>query len=541
VKRNAAVGERTGRQTSGAAAALIAAMSAPEFYPEPPARVELRQTHTSYVFLVGDHVYKVRKPVAFAFIDCSTPERRRELCELELRINRRLAPTVYCGVRPLVYRNGKYSLGREAAGADVVVDFALEMRRLPEERRFDHLVEAGVATLEDVGRIAEHLARFHATVASTEGWNYGSASAVWRLLMSNLEETAELVADPDSQERLELVGSFSRRFLTTHWEFFNQRARIGRVREGHGDLRGDAIYLVPDGITIIDALEFSERLRYGDVAAEIAFLAMDCDRLKRPDLAGELARAYALAADDPDLEFLLPFYKCYRAAIRAKVELLKSRQEDCPFADRALAREQARRYLELACSYAGRPPAAMLLVVCGLSGTGKSTVARALQQRTTFTLLASDVERKRLAGVAPTVHLDAPYGAGVYGADFSAKVYRALLAQAEDLLKAGHGVIIDATFLRRADRALAIDLAARTQTSPIFVECRAPRDEVVARLTRRSTRANEISDADEAIYRRQLEEFEAFAELPPARHVIADTTRAPEALWAELERRLFPN
>jgi aminoglycoside phosphotransferase family enzyme/predicted kinase len=541
VKQTAAGGERTARHTSGDAAALIAVMSSPEFYPEPPDRVELRQTHTSYVFLVGDRVYKVRKPVAFAFIDCSTPERRRKLCELELRVNRRLAPTVYYGVRPLIYRNGKYSLGREASGADVTVDFALEMRRLPEDRRFDHRVEAGVATLEDVRRIAEHLVRFHATVASTEGWNYGSASAVWRLLMSNLQETADLVADPDSRERLELVSSFSRRFLTMHWEFLNQRARNGRVREGHGDLRGDSIYLVPDGITIIDALEFSERLRYGDVAAEVAFLAMDCDRLQRPDLAGELARAYGLAADDPDLEFLLPFYKCYRATVRAKVELLKSRQEDCSFADRALAREQARRYLELACSYSGCPPTVMLLVVCGLSGTGKSTVARVLQQRTTFTLLASDVERKRLAGVPPTVHLDAPYGAGVYGADFSAKVYRSLMAQAEDLLKAGRGVIIDATFLRRADRALVIDLAARSQTSPIFVECRASRDEVMARLTRRSTRANEISDANVAIYQRQLEECEALDEIPPARHVIADTTRAPEALWAELERRLFPN
>ena len=541
MRQTSARGESTARHTSGAAAGLIAAMSSPEFYPEPPDRVELRQTHTSYVFLVGDRVFKVRKPVAFAFIDCSTPERRRKLCELELRVNRRLAPTVYCGVRPLIYRNGKYSLSREASGADVTVDFALEMRRLPEDRRFDHLVEAGVATLEDVRRIAEHLARFHATVASTAGWNYGSASAVWRLLMSNLQETAELVADPDSHERLDLVSSFGRRFLTMHWEFFNQRARNGRVREGHGDLRGDSIYLVPDGITIIDALEFSERLRYGDVAAEVAFLAMDCDRLQRPDLASELARAYGLAADDPDLKFLLPFYKCYRATVRAKVELLKSRQEDCSFDDRALAREQARRYLELACSYSGSPPAVMLLVVCGLSGTGKSTVARVLQQRTTFTLLASDVERKRLAGVAPNVHLDAPYGAGVYGADVSARVYRALMAQAEDLLKAGRGVIIDATFLRRADRALVIELAARSQTSPIFVECRAARDEVMARLTRRSTQANEISDANVAIYQRQLEECEALDELPPARHVIADTTRAPEALWAELERRLFPN
>lgn len=526
-------------RTAGVWSPLIDAMSLPGFYPEAPDRVELRQTHTSYVFLAGDYAYKVRKPITLPFIDCSTPTRRRDLCERELSLNRRLSPAVYCGVLPLIYREGEYRLDAGPTDADVIVDFALKMHRLPEERRFDHLLETGSATLDDVRRIAEHLARFHAKVTSEEGWNYGSAGSVWRLVMGNLQETADLAADTVTHDRLELIRTFSRRFIAAHWEFLNQRARDGRVRDGHGDLRGDSIYLLPDGISIIDALEFSERLRYGDVAAEVAFLAMDCDRLRQPDYAKELVRAYALAADDADLELLQPFYKCYRATIRAKVELIKSRQEDCPLAARVLAREQARRYLDLACGYAEHAPARGLLIVCGLSGAGKSTLARTLRQHTSFTVLTSDAERKRLAGVAPTARLAAPYGEGIYRAEFSARVYRSLIAQAEDLLKSDQGVIIDATFLRRDERALVNDLARRTRAVPIFIECRAPRDEVVRRLIERNTRVHEMSDANVRIYLAQIAEFEPLDEIPPACHVVADTTHDLDALFAELERRMF--
>jgi len=252
-----------------------------------------------------------------------------------------------------------------------------------------------------------------------------------------------------------------------------------------------------------------------------------------------LVHAYSLAADDADLELLLPLYKCYRAAIRAKVELIKSRQEDCPLEDRVLAREQARRYLELACGYAQESPAKGLLIVCGLSGTGKSTLARALQQPTGFEVLASDTERKRLAGVAPTVHLAAPYGEGIYRAEFTARVYQSLIAQAEALLKSGTGVIIDATFQRRDERQLVNDLAQRTGIVPIFIECRAPRDEVVRRLIQRNTQANESSDANVRIYLAQMADFEPLDEIPHARHVVADTTRDLGGVLAEVERRIL--
>src|SRR5208283_1364500 len=235
MKLAAAVETRgTAMDTPGACPPLIEAMSLPGFYPEHPARVELRQTHTSYVFLAGDYVYKVRKPIRLPFIDCSTPTRRRELCERELSLNSRLSPDVYFGVLPIIYRNGTYSLDGVLTDADVVVDFALKMHRLPDERRLDQLLAAGTATVDDIRGIAERVARFHANVSSGEAWNYGSAGAVWRLVMGNLQETADLAADTVTQDRLEVLRSFSRRFIAAHWEFINQRARNGRVRDGHG-------------------------------------------------------------------------------------------------------------------------------------------------------------------------------------------------------------------------------------------------------------------------------------------------------------------
>lgn len=522
--------------TRGALSQLIEAMSEPGFYPDHPDHVERRQTHTAYVFLAGDFAYKVKKPVSLPFIDCSTPARRRELCEHELRINRRLSPEVYRDVLPIIYRDGAYHFDADADCTDVVVDYAVKMQRLPDARRLDHMVMAGTVTADDVRGIAQCLARFHAQADSREAWTYGSAGCIWRLIMRNLQETIDVAADNITHERLETIGSFSRRYLTAHWEFLNRRARDGRVRDGHGDLRGDSIYLLPDGIRIIDALEFSESLRYGDVASEIAFLAMDLDRLGRPELSNALVEAYSLAADDADVELLLPLYKSYRATIRAKVELIKSRQADCPLDDRVLAREQVRRYLELACEYARTARTRGLLIVCGLSGTGKSTLAHALRHRTGFTVLASDAERKRLAGVAPTVRLDAQYGEGPYRPEFSARVYRALIAQAETLLRSGTGVIIDATFQRREERAAVADLARRVGLQPIFIECRAPHDEVVRRLIQRNTQTREISDANVRVYLAQSADFEPLDELPSARHLIADTTQDLGGLLTHVER-----
>jgi uncharacterized protein len=511
---------------------LIDAMMMVEFYPHHPTDVELRETHISYVFLAGEYAYKIKKPVQLPFVDCSTLAKRFELCQREALLNRRLAPEVYVGVVPIMLRNGVFTLGGTSGGT--AVEFAAKMRRLPDERRLDNLIAAEKVSAGDVQAVAKRVAEFHVAAARAEAWRYGAAAAVWQLVVGNISETEGLLADTVSADKLKVIESYVRQYISSHWRFLNMRARNGHVLDGHGDLRSDAVYLTKQGIAIIDCLEFSDALRYCDVASEVSFLAMDLDRLERPMLSAQFVRSYIEATKDEDLPILLPFYKCHRALVRAKVELIASRQGERPATERMVCREKARHYLDLACGYANTSPKPGVIVVCGPSGTGKSTVARELRDLLGFEIVSSDSERKHLAGIAPTTRIEVPYGRGIYSQDFGRKVYGVLEQVATQALAAGKGIIIDATFRHRAERE---QFAAQFGMEPFYVECQADRDEVVRRLLARASRPNHISDATVEIYLRQLKEFEPLDEIPPTHHIVVDTTRDLTAKMAEVERR----
>jgi len=313
------------------------------------------------------------------------------------------------------------------------------------------------------------------------------------------------------------------------------RARNNQVLEGHGDLRADSVYFTNDGIRIVDCLEFSDGLRWGDAAAEVAFLAMDLDRLERPELSTKFVCSYADATKDEDLTILLTFYKCHRAVVRLKVELTASREVDRPVSERMACRERARTYLDQACNYASSSLQPGIVVVCGAPGTGKSTLARTLGDLLGFEVVSSDSERKLLAGIAPTTRIEARYGEGIYSEDFSQNVYSALIRHAQKAIKAGTGIILDATFRHRKERAQLA--AAPFGIQPLYVECQADRDEVVRRLLERAARPNQISDATVEIYLAQIKEFQALDEIPSRHHIVADTTKDLTPVLAEVERR----
>jgi uncharacterized protein len=317
----------------------------------------------------------------------------------------------------------------------------------------------------------------------------------------------------------------------------NDRAFGGCVREGHGDLRAEHICVEAEQIDVIDCVEFSERLRYSDVASEIAFLAMDLDRLGASGLADELVEDYVEISGDEELGILVPFYKCYRACVRGKVESLRSLEREVGAAESERARQLARSYFDLALSYA-RGSAPALIVVCGLSGSGKSTVARTLQHRKGFKAINSDRVRKRLAAVSPQEHIRVDYGANIYSDRFSKIAYNAMLAEAERLLAGGRGVILDATFKTSADRQLAVALAARRGVPVLFIECVVSEDEAMRRLQQRALKNNEVSDATPEVYRRQRAEFEPVSELPPRNHLRIETTGERDRLLAEIEQAL---
>jgi aminoglycoside phosphotransferase family enzyme/predicted kinase len=542
------VGMRQPDDPNCALPAPVGAMMRPETYQVRPRSVELRQTHISYVFLAGEYVYKIKKPVRFAFLDASTLDRRRQLCFDEVRLNRRLAPEVYLDVVPLLERGGALALGAaststaEAAG---VVEWVVRMRRLGEAAMLDRMVSQGTVSVAQIRAIAARLATFHRAAAADQGWKYGSAASVWRLVRGNLGELAEELAGGLAIDRANTIAPgevdelecFAQRTIELHWSLLNRRALGGRVREGHGDLRCEHVSMAGATVTIIDCVEFSEGLRYVDVASDVGFLAMDLDRLGARGLADELVAAYREASDDADFPRLIPLYKIHRALVRAKVEGLTSRDAAIAPDRRAAAAASARRYVGLALDFA-RESRPAIVVVCGLSGSGKPTVAHRLTNRLGFEWLRSDEIRKRLAGVAPNERLVEGNAKDAYSREFTEKTYAALLSEAAVRLHTGDGVIIDATFAAPAYRAEVLALASRLHLPALFVECTASHDEIVRRLTHRASRADEISDAGVATYLRQRGEFVALEEIPQASHLVVDTERGLEAVLESITARL---
>lgn len=510
----------------------------PGFYPDSPAGVELKQTHISFVFLAGDCVYKVKKPVRFSFLDCSDLASRYHYCTEEVRLNARLSPRVYLGVFAILKRAQSFELGPEVhAEYSEAVEYAVKMRRLPEDRMLDRLITLGQVDSEAIRAIAKRIAEFHAGAPLNHGWTYGSALSICRDMIEDIAQNREFVGHTIREEQFSEIDQFCRTFINAHWRALNDRAFEGRVREGHGDLRAEHICLEGNEIDVIDCVEFSERLRYGDVASDVAFLTMDLERLGAPQLADEFVEAYSEIAGDDDLGVFVPFYKCYRACVRGKVESLRSLQREADAADRERARRLASSYFDLASRYA-RGAVPSLIVVCGLSGSGKSTIARILQRRKGFKVINSDRVRKRLASVPAHEHIFTGYGANIYSNRFTKIAYDAMLAEADALLGHRCGAILDATFKASADRQLALALGARHGVPVLFVECVVSEDEAMRRLKHRGSIPGEVSDATPEVYQRQRAEFEPIRRIPPRNHLRLDTARQRERLVAEIEEAL---
>jgi aminoglycoside phosphotransferase family enzyme/predicted kinase len=549
---------RDAKNRDNGLSALVAAMARPDFYPERPSTVELRQTHISYVFLAGEHVYKIKKAVRFPFMDCTKLETRRHFCFEEVRLNRRLAPDIYAGVVPIMRTRTGFVLGDLADGkshdsdkrrrdADEHIEayeYAVKMRRLPDGRMLDRLVAQGSAEPKEIHLIAERLARFHRDAAAAQGWNCGSAAAVAKMISTNLEECGRFEGHTTNPAQLNTLREYNRKFLEQHWALLNSRSRDGYVREGHGDLRCEHVCISPAGdLVIVDCVEFSERLRYADVACDIAFLAMDLDRLGAQALSEELINSYAHLTNDSQFAGLVEFYKCYRTVVRAKVESLRSIEIEVPAAERERARGLAHQYFALALRYAGGKGAhAAVIVVCGAAGTGKSTLARAFGERLGFEVISSDAVRKQLAGVSPTARMRASYGAGIYTEEFTERTYEALIAEARKRLAEGRAIVLDATFRHPAERRPVVEMATQIGAPFLFVECRADDAEVLHRLRKRERQHGEVSDATADIYVRQRAYFVQLDEIPERCRLIIDTSRHPREVAdqiADVVTRLF--
>jgi len=492
----------------------------PAFFPKPPKKVIHKETHISHIFLAGDTVYKVKKPVHFPFLYFSTVAKRRHFLQEELRLNRRLAPSVYLKVMPMFCDHEGWRLGggREAA------EYTLVMRRLPEQRMLDFLLETKQVTVAMMAQLADQLAEFHAAAERIRGNMPDDHLAATRVEWNeNLGEIEPLLATPADRQARERIGEFGSSFLEKNSDRITRRAVDGWIRDVHGDLHAEHICFAQEGIQIFDCIEFSDRLRRCDLASEIAFLLMDLSVRGGEPLVRPFIDRYIERLKDPGMTALLPFYQCYRALVRAKVHALRFGKWN----------DAAARYFTFARRMAWQRFAPFLVLVCGLTGSGKSTLARELSARLGMVAINSDEVRKHIAGVA------GPHGAalneGIYSQTMTDKTYDAMAREAEKHIRNSRGIIVDATFGRRSHRERFLRLAKKHKIPLLVLRCSASDAATAKRLDQRAAEGRDISDGRWEVYVAQKAAYEPLDEIS-ARLLLDLPTDAPqEKLVAESE------
>ena len=504
---------------------LIAALRDPASYPHPVACVEVIETHISWVLLAGAYAYKVKKPVRLPFLDFSTLEARRRYCEEELRLNRRTAPELYLEVVPIAHT----ARGPAVAAPGEPIEYAVKMRRFAADALAEDLARRGALGPVQIDAIAAVLAGFHAAAPRARAADgYGTAAQIAQPAIGNFDQIAAPGAE--SGARLERLRAWTEGECRRLQPVFAARQAGGHVRECHGDLHLGNIAFIDGRAVPFDCIEFDPALRWIDVMSEVAFLVMDLLAHRLAGAAWRLLNLWLEATGDYESIAVLRFYLVYRAMVRAKIARIRGSDE------------AFRLYLALAQSLARTAPASLLLMH-GLSGSGKTTVSQAALERLGAVRLRSDVERKRLHGLAPEARTGAGLEGGIYAAAASRRTYAHLAGLAAGILEAGYPAIIDAAFLQREQRDLFRRLAERLGAACVIAACTAPQATLRQRVGGRTARSSDASDAGAAVLERQLAASQPLAQDEDAITVRVDTAsedgvrRGLDAIAARLAAR----
>ncbi|MGA7934063.1 MAG: AAA family ATPase [Kovacikia sp.] len=464
---------------------LIQQMMQPEFYPHPVAEsIQLIQTHVSYVLLTGDYAYKVKKPVNFGFLDFSTLDKRHHFCHEELRLNQRGAAELYLEVLPITQMGEKFELN----GAGEPVEYVVKMRQFPEGTLFSDLFDQGKLTAELLERLAQVLAQFHAKGEINDHIrSFGKVSQIRLAIDENYEQTESYIGGPQTQAQFDETHQYTDRLFAEQEALFDSRIQHNWIRECHGDVHLRNIALWHDEILLFDCIEFNEPFRFVDVMFDIAYIVMDLDARDRRDLSNLFLNAYIEQTGDWEGLQVLPLYLSRQSYVRAKVTSFLLNDPSIPAAVKQSSKETAARYYRLAWQYT-QPRQGSLTLMAGLSGSGKSTVARNLAQQTGAIHIRSDAVRKHLAGIP----LEARGGADLYTSEMSQKTYDRLLELGITLAKQGYSVILDAKYDRQPLRQAVIDQATSHQIPLKILYCTAPLEVLQERL---HNRTGDVSDA----------------------------------------------
>jgi len=474
---------------------LIESLLQPHAFSHPAANIQLIETHISWLILAGDYAYKIKKPVVLDFLNFGDLERRRFFCEKELRLNQPWAQDIYLGVVPITLEDGQARFG----GPGEAIEFAVQMRRFDQALRLDQQLEAGNLTVADMRELAGNIAARHSAAQRIDATQ---RSRVLELTQQFMEDNLSALDGFVDARVVSQLREWTDKELAHSRSLLAQRFDGGFVRDCHGDLHLGNLVRLADGITTFDCIEFNTDFRQIDVICDIAFLIMDLVERKRHDLAAHFLNRYLEATGDYAGVAVLSLFFVYRCLVRAKVAVIRSQgREDA--ADRDEDINEACAYCDMAMRQAtDRTP--LLILMHGLSGSGKTFVSGQLMAALPAIRLRSDIERKRIFSLGENASSHSAVGGGIYTEEANRDVYERLFEMAGPILHAKHNVILDAAFLTEAQRAALVSVASECNCTTVIVEVTAPDDVLRERLQQRSRQRGEPSEADVAVLEHQL-------------------------------------
>jgi len=510
---------------------LIDGLLCPAAFAHAVGRVELRETHISWLILAGDFVYKIKKPIVLDFLDFGDLEKRSFYCHEEIRLNQPWAPDLYLDVVPVTLLGEQPRFG----GDGEPIEYAVRMRRFDDDMQLDKQLEQGKLTAEDMRELANMIARRHQESVQVDA---GQRSRVKRMTTAFIEDNFTALDGQIDLETFAMLKKWTTNEIGTVESMLQQRFDDGFVRDCHGDLHLGNLVRLPCGITTFDCIEFSTDLRHIDVMCDLAFLVMDLFEKGRPDLAVRFLNRYLEVTGDYGGLAVFNLFFVYRCLVRAKVAVIMSQErEDVAAAQQDLA--EANAYCDMALRQAGkRVP--MLLLMHGLSGSGKTWVSEKLMVAMPAIRLRSDIERKRMVALHESSSSDSGLGEGIYTESLNRDVYARLLSLAQSVLKAGHNVILDATFLRESDRAAAMALAESDDWPFLIMDVIASPEVMRQRIGQRQALAADASEANRDVLERQIETAESLTVAELEKTVTCDNsdTVAIESILAHIRQLL---
>jgi len=492
-------------------------MLQPEAFDHPVTEIKLIETHISWVILTGDFAYKIKKPVDFGFLDFSTLDKRRDFCEQELHLNRRLASGIYLDIVSIAGNEDK----PRVSGEGEVLEYAVKMTQFPQSAQLDNMLAAGTLTTDHIDAFARMTADFHQAIEIADSTvDFGNSDFVYQPVEENFVQIDQHIDTAPYGTALKKLKQWSQSEFTKLDNTFRQRKHDGFIRECHGDMHLRNMVWLNEQAMAFDCIEFNAALRWIDVISEIAFLVMDLQDRQQPQLANRFLNGYLEITGDYAGLSVLPFYLSYRAMVRAKVNALRLEQKDISADESEQLRNAFESYLELAATYSQQAQP-QLIIMRGMSASGKSTVSQQLVDAIGAIRIRSDIERKRIFDYLPTEDTTDDIDKGIYSAQASQQTYARLQELCTQIIKSGYSVIVDAAFLKHEQRTPFQILAEELAVSYNIMEVTAPAEVLRKRITER---AHDVSDANLAVLEHQLSNWQALSDSERSSLITIDTT-----------------